>query len=213
MKAPSTASWISKGILKARQDVTEVQTRWDKSLIDNKFKVGDMYRGMMQQDPNVDWHILLEGNIARPRALFCLWLECHQRLATKMHLKKFGVDIDIKCCFCQEEETLDHLMFNCEPLKHIWKSVMQWIRVDRIPQQWQHEVVWITKYCKGKGKKCGIIKLAIAETVYYCWKYINDTCFGQIYDRNIVVNNIKETIIHRGWYIRKYREYIAQLLM
>lgn len=75
------------------------------------------------------------------------------------------------------------------------------------------ELNWITRYCTGKGKKCGNLKLATAETVYSCWKYRNDTCFGQSYDIEIIVNNIKENIIHRGWHNRKYRDYIAKLMM
>jgi hypothetical protein len=45
-------------------------------------------------------------NIARPRALFTFWLVCHGRLATKGRLSKFGVTVDVKCCFCAKEEYL-----------------------------------------------------------------------------------------------------------
>ncbi|XP_058774369.1 uncharacterized protein LOC131648649 [Vicia villosa] len=172
-----------------------------------------MYKGLLQQEPNVDWHTLLVGNIVRPRALFYLWLTCHQKFATKTRLKKIGVDIDTKCCFCQEEETLEHLLFCCDPMTVIWQEILLWLGVTRTPLQWHRELAWIIRYCSGKGEKCGLMKLAAAETIYYCWKYRNDTCFGHSYDRNIVVDNIKDTIIHRGWRIRKYRNIVAQLLM
>lgn len=81
------------------------------------------------------------------------------------------------------------------------------------PRKWSIELNWETNYSKGKGRKYGIMKMAIAETTYYCWKYINDTFFDHIYDRDIVVNNIKDTIIHRGWYNMKYKTYITNLMM
>ncbi|XP_058754734.1 uncharacterized protein LOC131627878 [Vicia villosa] len=134
MVANNNSSWISKGILNARHVIPEVQSCWDKSINGNKFRMGEFYKGLMSQATNVDLRSILEGNIARPRAVFYLWLACHKRLATKTRLKKFGVVIDSKCCFFQEEETLDHLLFGCEPMKYIWTKVLQWIHVDRHPR-------------------------------------------------------------------------------
>ncbi|XP_058783284.1 uncharacterized protein LOC131657959 [Vicia villosa] len=213
MNGPSTPSWISKGILKARHDTMEIQARWDKSLLDKKFTMGEIYRGLLHLEPNVDWHILLDRNIARPQAVFCLWIACHQRLAMKVRLRKFGVALDVNCYFCSDEESIEHMFFDCKSIQYIWKSILQWLRIERTPQQWHIEKAWITRYCSGKGKKCGIMKLALAETIYFCWKYRNDTCFGQSYDSNTFVNSIKDIIIHEGWYTRKYRDYIAQLLL
>lgn len=59
----------------------------------------------------------------------------------------------------------------------------------------------------------GIMKMAVAETIYHCWKYRNDTSFGHTYDRDLVVNNIKDCIVYRSWHYRKYREIVAQLMM
>ncbi|XP_058733794.1 uncharacterized protein LOC131605460 [Vicia villosa] len=213
MDIPNSASWVYKSILNTRPHITDIREQWDNSLVAKKFYMSKMYRGLFQLEPNVVWHTLLVGNIARPRALFFLWLTCHQKLATKSRLKKFGMAIDTKCCFCQEEETKEHLFFCCEPMIAIWQDILLWLGVTHTPIHWQGELDWIMRYCSGKGKKCGLMKMATAETIYFCWKYRNDTCFGDTYDRNIVVDNINNTFIHRGWRIRKYRDSVAQLLM
>ncbi|XP_058753020.1 uncharacterized protein LOC131626205 [Vicia villosa] len=213
MDVPNTASWIFKNILSAREHIAGMQEHWDKSMVVNKFQMSKMYHGLYQHEPNVAWHSILRRNLARPRAVFFLWLACHQKLATKSRLKKIGIDLDPICCFCHEEETQEHLLFCCKPMFAIWQDILLWMGVTRTPMHWQVEIDWIVRYCNGKGKKCGIMKMAAAETIYFCWKYRNDSCFGESYDRNIVVDNIKNMVIHRGWQSRKYRESVAQLLL
>ncbi|XP_058733586.1 uncharacterized protein LOC131605219 [Vicia villosa] len=181
MNCSNTSSWIIKGIMATRSIIPEIQRCWDQSMNNSKFKLGDVYKNMLKQETNVEWQGLIAGNVARPRAVFCLWMACHKRLATRDRLGKFGVSVPSSCGFCQEIETIEHLFFECERLKYVWANVLQWIRVDHTPQPWDREKNWITKYCKGKGKKCGIMKLALAETIYYCWKFRNDTCFGERY--------------------------------
>ncbi|XP_058742127.1 uncharacterized protein LOC131614576 [Vicia villosa] len=143
VEIPTSASWVYKSILNTRAHIAVIQEQWDRSLLAKKFHMSKMYKGLLQQEPNVDWHTLLVGNIARPRALFYLWLTCHQKLATKTRLKKFGVDIDTKCCFCQEEETLEHLLFCCGPMTVIWQEILLWLGVARTPLQWHRELAWI----------------------------------------------------------------------
>lgn len=213
MEVNNNSSWISKGILAARKSIPEVQRHWNDNMITTKFKMRYVYHYMLKQEHNVDWYRLMEGNIARPRAIFYLWMLCHKKFVTKDRVSKFGVVLELKCCFCQENESNAHLFFGYSTMKNIWEKILQWIHVEHIPQFWNSELDWITRYCNGKGKKCDIMKLAIAETVYSCWKHRNDSCFAQSYDIEIVINNIKDNIIHRGWYNRKYRDYIAKLMM
>lgn len=213
MEVNNDASWICKGILKVRGDIPKVQSCWNKSIADRKFKMSRFYRGLMNQNMNTDWYVLMDKNIARPRAIFSLWMACHKRLATKDRLIKVGVNIGSQCCLCQSDESIDHLLFACNDMDFIWAAVLRWIQVDHRPQQWHEELKWIVNFCRGRGKRVGIMKMAIAETIYNCWKYRNATSFGNTYDRNIVVNNIIDSIVYRSWHHRKYRDYVAQLMM
>lgn len=89
--------------------------------------MGEFYKEMVKQTVNVDRHVLFTGNIARLCALLCLWLVCHMRLATKDRLCKFGVILPATCCFCQEDDCINHLFFYCKPMKYIWSSMLQWL--------------------------------------------------------------------------------------
>ncbi|XP_058732853.1 uncharacterized protein LOC131604429 [Vicia villosa] len=171
--------------------------------------MGKVYQMLHMDQTRVDWYELITGNNARPRAVTCLWIACHRKLATKDRLVKWGMLIDSKCSLCEEEENIDHLFFVCEKLKMVWQAILQWIQVDHQPLSWDNEVLWLRNYYKGKGKRVWVMRIAIAETIYHCWNWRNAMCFDGNFDSNNIVNNIIEAIIHRSWQKKKYRGYTA----
>ncbi|XP_058733386.1 uncharacterized protein LOC131604994 [Vicia villosa] len=213
MELKHDSSWIVKGILKARAVIPVILNTWNQTLHESKFRMGKIYRDLNRNYTNVSWSVLFAGNIARPRALYCLWLACHKRLATRERLAKFGLINDTNCCFCNHNETMEHLFYGCSTMKNIWSEILDWLHIGHTPLEWSQELQWLTRSGKGKGIKVGILKMAAAECVYQCWRFRNDVCFGNIHDIGKVVHNIKEAIIHRGWSYRKYKEFIARNLM
>ncbi|CAK8563801.1 unnamed protein product [Lathyrus sativus] len=215
MEVTKSSSWILKGIMKTSHIILRVQRYWNHSLREGKFRMGVVYKDIQNQEPNVNWYAILAGNKARPRAIFCLWIACHLKLATKKRLANWGMISYKTRCFCQASENIDHLLFECDVMQEIWSSFLQWLQVSHKPSQWEEKINWISNYCRGKGKRVGVMKIVIVETVYHCWNYMNNTCFNrnQNIDKIEVVNNIIEFIIQRGSYNRKYRKYIALLMM
>lgn len=65
--------------------------------------------------------------LARTKAIIGTWLACKDKLATKERLKRFGIIENDTCYFCPKSETLNHIMFHCPGLKHIWREVMDWL--------------------------------------------------------------------------------------
>jgi hypothetical protein len=170
--------------------------------------------GLLRFDyPVVDWRVLMYGNIARPRAIFTLWMACHGRLATKDRLNRFGVTIDDKCCFCPKEESLNHLFFGCIGLRNIWWKVLNWLQIDHVPLEWGEELGWLIRHSKGKGWKAQLLKSAAAEAVYTLWNYRNDTCFGNRTHNTNIDEVIVNTIVYRGWMIVKLRKPLAHLML
>ena len=112
-------SWIVKNILKQRDNLGDFNITWVGLQGNSRFCMKEMYRKLCTDDPKVPWYNLLYHSLARPRALITLWLACHGRLSTKARLKKFGLIDNAECCFCQEEETQNHLLFGCEELGRI----------------------------------------------------------------------------------------------
>lgn len=133
MEYSQNNSWIVKGVMKTRMLVPDIQNSWQQAVKVEKFKMGKMYKALMEENNNVDWSILFVGNIARPRALMSLWMACQRRLATKDRLEKFGFITDSTCCFCRETESIDHLFYNCSLLKNIWADILEWIGIEHTP--------------------------------------------------------------------------------
>ncbi|XP_058775295.1 uncharacterized protein LOC131649554 [Vicia villosa] len=163
-----------------------------------KFHMKTIYLMLLVHEQKVSWRKLLYHIVARPRALITLWLVCHERLATRGRLHHLGMVDKKECNFCAKEETVQHLFFECDKLKTIWRNILKWIQVVHEPGGWESEIKWLIPYCKGKGKKSDIMKLAIAETVYKIWHYRNEVSFGQSVNNTNIEDRIINTIIYRA---------------
>ncbi|XP_058754334.1 uncharacterized protein LOC131627506 [Vicia villosa] len=128
------------------------------------------YQALHHNQNSVSWRALMNGNLARPRAIFQLWIACHSRLPTKSILVKWGMIDHNTCNFCNAEETQKHLLFECKVMNNAWRKVLQWINVDQAPLEWNQEMTWLVDNCKGKSKKADILKLAATESIYEIWK-------------------------------------------
>ncbi|XP_058742682.1 uncharacterized protein LOC131615223 [Vicia villosa] len=213
---PAIASWILKDILVRREDVNQHLQIWNDMLSKGKFSMKKLYDHLLQAEDNVNWSHLIQHNVARPRAIVCLWLVCHNRLATKARLKWLGLMQEDCCSLCNDHiEDINHLFINCRITKHIWNEVLNWLEVNHKSTQWQEELNWIIQHTKGKGLCASILKIAIAETVYGIWMYRNERIFGSYTneDTTKVVHNIIDAIVYRGWLKDKYRRKIALLMM
>ncbi|PNX85548.1 hypothetical protein L195_g041618 [Trifolium pratense] len=195
MPMKHTCSWILKAILQQRDTLLQLPS-WNNMT--GKTITTKVYQLLKVEYSVVDWRQTMFQNMARPRALFIFWLACHGGLATKDRLNKFGVLVDLHCCFCHREETINHLFFGCTELKVIWQKVLRWLHIDHIPMEWADELRWITRLSKGKGWKAQLLKSAAAETVYTLWNYRNDVCFdNKVYGKKID-EEIINTIVYRG---------------
>jgi hypothetical protein len=197
-----SCSWILKAIIHQREALTQIQG-WQQ--MQGKTITKKVYTFLRIDYPMVDWRVTMYGNIARHRAILIFWLACHGRLATKDRLGKFGVTVDVKCCFCPRDKTLDHLFYACPVLRTVWCKVLRWLQLDHSPKQWHDELRWITQHSKGKGWKAQLLKSAAAEAVYTLWKYRNDVCFGADVHNTNIEDDIINTIVYRGWMYPKLK--------
>lgn len=175
--------------------------------------MGKLYRKLQDCGQRKEWKNLLYGNTARPRANFILWLACHGRLSTKDRLCKYGMIDDKSCCFCSEEESMNHLFFACDNSKRVWMEVLQWVQIRHDPSDWPNELHWLIRHTKGKGTRATVLKMAIAETIYEIWNIRNNKIFGQAIDINTVGKKIINTLVYRGWNNKRLRKYIDILML
>lgn len=104
-------------------------------------------------------------NYARLRSIFTLWIALMGRLPTRDRLHKLGMNVEQKCCFCECEESINHLFFFCRETYLACRAVLHWLGISRQPMSWNDGVEWVVAKSKKKGHKNQILKIALAETV------------------------------------------------
>lgn len=125
-------SWIFKAILKQKDVVVGLQD-WNTM---QRFMTRHIYKYQRANDELVPWFRIFCGNYARPRALFTLWLACHGNLATRSRLMRFGMVHYAKCCYCDQEETIYHILFDCQATRMNWEQFLEWIGICHQPKPW-----------------------------------------------------------------------------
>ncbi|XP_058763598.1 uncharacterized protein LOC131637052 [Vicia villosa] len=204
---PHDCSWIIKQIMKSRGLITN-DPNWRMKLDYEKFKTRDSYELLRETQPLVSWRSVFYANHARPRALFHLWLLMLGRIPTKDRLVKFGVQVEQRCCFCIENESIDHLFFQCSFAKSAWGEMLIWMGYHRGPEVWSIEKEWITAETKKKGWKRSTLKIAVAETSYMLWKHRNEVIFNHTQVNCSMVADIKYNVVIRSSMNRKLMNHI-----
>ena len=194
--------------------MSSIQGKWEDMMMKERFCMTDIYMELRRNDGEVmPWRKLMYCNAARPRAVMTLWLTCHQKLATKTRLVRYGMVANNTCCFCDAEETIAHLFFGCATMRKVWKDILVWIGFHHEPDTWDREIIWLLRYGSGKGWKAALLRLAVTETIYGLWNYRNEHCFGKPKDIDTIRNNIINMITYKGWYSNKMSARIAELML
>lgn len=97
--------WILQEILKRRFFMHQ-QHIWQQVAEDKKFRTKYVYHNLKETQPIVQWRKLMFNNAFRPRALFILWLPCHNKFVTNDRLHRFGMLDNLHGCFCDQQETI-----------------------------------------------------------------------------------------------------------
>ncbi|XP_058783374.1 uncharacterized protein LOC131658055 [Vicia villosa] len=204
---PADSSWILKQILNRRAAIDDNQ-QWEQTLQFDKFNTGKHYQLIRGGREQVTWKKVLFHNNARPRAKFHLWLVLVGRILTKDRLTKFGIITDKGCCFCQEDETIDHLYFGCRYIERIWRTILTWMGYNRIGELWNAEQEWIIREANKKGWRRQLLKTALAETAHMIWKVRNEAIFHQKLPDEDVVKQIHYIVAIRGNMLKSLSNHI-----
>jgi hypothetical protein len=113
-----------------------------------------------------------------PRHSFFLWLAIRGGLYMGDRLLSWGIVEDMKCLFCHHTiESMEHLFFECDWSKKLWREVMLKSLVGPIWLDWDEVMREGMKAWKGKNLQCTTCKLALGATVYHIWKHQNSIKF------------------------------------
>jgi hypothetical protein len=61
-------------------------------------------------------------NVPR-RVQFFLWLMSHNKFLTRDNLSKPHHLQDVRCLFCAENESVEHLCFSCDIVNLVWREI------------------------------------------------------------------------------------------
>lgn len=161
------------------------------------FTISSLWDQIRTHWPVINWNHIVWFSSHIPKCSLISWLAIHNKLSTSDRLVQFGV-IDSSCCsFCTDEETHDHLFFNCPYTKQVWDIVSL-----KSQFRWHAQTLasWVSHLCtfKGKGLSSIIAKLSFTVTLYHVWIERNTRKFQNVqHPVHYVVNRICNDIRNR----------------
>ncbi|PSS30620.1 Ribonuclease H protein [Actinidia chinensis var. chinensis] len=118
------------------------------------------------------WPAVIWSNYTTPKHAFILWLAMKERLLTKDRLPDPGADQT--CSLCRtENETTEHLFFQCNFVRQIWSPIKSWMGFRRTLSTLKAAVKWSIKEARGTGIQSKAKRLGIACTTYFVWEARN----------------------------------------
>jgi len=184
-----SCSWTLKKILNCRK-LVEDNGGWLTVQKNGKFSIQKLYNNIRPQGEKVEWRRVICNNKATPKSIFILWLAIQDRLATKERLVKWHINIDPICAQCKKEvESINHLFFDCEYSRDVWKLVMNNLNFSTCGFKLE-EAMQVADQCFAKDKtKAKLFTMCLSETVYGIWLERNSKVFSH--------NSRNASMLHR----------------
>jgi hypothetical protein len=114
-----------------------------------------------------------KGNIPAKIKIF-LWLVANNAILTKDNMIRRKWKGDPSYYFCEKEESVTHLLFQCSMAKAIWAIVAHCIGASNIPGSFNQSWTWYKKWLPFDEKNYAI---GIAAICWAIWKTRNSVCF------------------------------------
>ncbi|XP_058754588.1 uncharacterized protein LOC131627751 [Vicia villosa] len=192
----SDCSILMKNLVACRDIITQ-SGYWQAVLQNGFYKTSKMYMSLRGEKEPVPWRKIGFQNLARPRAQFLIWMAFMDRLNTKTRIQQFGIHTDLRCAFCPEQETINHIFFECRWTRSVWTQMLVWLGYHHVPGNWQYEKQWITMETNKKGWRRQLLKAATTELMYAIWQNRNAIVFAQGTREDHVLERVKFIIYTR----------------
>jgi hypothetical protein len=155
---------------KTNEKADGVVWKWEKS---GNFSVKSMYKHLFTNDERDGNKQLWKAKIPLKVKIF-MWLTLQDSILTKDNLLKRKWRGSPACTFCQDTESVNHLMFECPVMKYVW-SIMAYILGATVrPSSFSQYWIWIYRHLPG-GKH--VFFVGLAAVCWSIWKIRNNICF------------------------------------
>jgi hypothetical protein len=105
-----------------------------------------------------------------------MWFLSNRVLLTKDNLAKRKLTGSQKCCFCNNNETVDHLFLRCPFAKIIWRMIFFTYNIPPPSNVTNMFGNWLN----GVNKKDKVyIRIGISEICWLIWTSRNDIIFNK----------------------------------
>lgn len=155
-------------------DVNKEDTLWWNLTKHGNFTVKSFYKALSLQNFVFPYKKLWQIKVPLKVRIF-IWLVIKNKILTKDNLYKKGWRKgDIKCQFCDNIETVQHLFFECPLAKFLWNIVSCSLNLKPVSNIQDLFGVWLLSY--GKGMKT-LMVVGVAAIFWAIWKVRNTACF------------------------------------
>ncbi|KAL9660449.1 hypothetical protein QQ045_025264 [Rhodiola kirilowii] len=154
------------------------------------FTVHDTYLTLKNRAEEVDWFKLAWNRFNSPRASLNAVLVAKDRLLTRRRLRNMRMSIVPTCVLCNvEDETRDHLFFQCRASQEICGKVLRFLGVSGVPTHWHVLIPWFNNLNQGRIRT-RLIAAVITGSMYEIWRARNSIIFGE--------DSINEEVVARS---------------
>ena len=91
---------------------------------------------------------------------------------TRDNLKKRNLNKPVCCIFCAEDETIEHLFFQCIVAKHVWQFISEFFSLPL-----GVDFISIAKFWLA-NKKHATLNSVCSATLWCIWKFRNNMIFN-----------------------------------
>jgi hypothetical protein len=137
------------------------------------FSVKSTYNALTCSDGGSSFKEIWKGKIPAKIKIF-MWLVANNAILTKDNMIKRNWKGDPSCYFCQQPETVTHLLFKCPVAKVVWATIATCFGASNIPSSFQQSWNWCEKWIPN-GKQFHAV--GIAAVCWAIWKMRNKICF------------------------------------
>jgi len=137
------------------------------------FFVKSVYKFLTTNDAGIYYKKIWKGKIPAKIKIF-LWLVANNALLTRDNMIKRKWTGDPSCLFCECNESVSHLLFQCSLAKAVWAVVAHCVGASNVPRNFNQCWAWCEQWLPYGNKFHAIGIVAICWAI---WKTRNSACF------------------------------------
>jgi hypothetical protein len=137
------------------------------------FSVKTMYAQLCRTNAEIHNKRIWKAKIPLKVKVF-IWLLQQNAILTKDNLVKRNWHGDKSCRFCNLDENINHLFFDCSLAKYVWSLVAMVIGADCRPSSLDQFWMWCGRYMPRNGN---LHMVGLASICWGMWQTRNAICF------------------------------------